>query len=109
MILNLIITLLLALSPAIAREHHYLYAASPGIRNYLEYGGMGIVVFDIEDHYKFVRRIPTWDAPAAGQEAENVKGIEADGARGVIFVSTIKGIGAFDAISGKKLADNASE
>ena len=27
---------------------------------------MGIVVFDIDDGYKFVRRIPTWDAPAAG-------------------------------------------
>ena len=74
---TLICALLLACAPAIAKEHHYLYAASPGIRNYLEYGGMGIVVFDIEDGYKFVRRIPTWDAPAAGQEAENVKGIAA--------------------------------
>jgi len=86
----LIFALLLACAPAIAKEHHYLYAASPGIRNYLEYGGMGIVVFDIEDGYKFVKRIPTGDAPAAGQEAENVKGIAASGKTGVVYVSTIK-------------------
>ena len=41
---TVICALLLACAPAIAKEHHYLYAASPGIRNYLEYGGMGIVV-----------------------------------------------------------------
>jgi DNA-binding beta-propeller fold protein YncE len=92
-----------------AKEHRYLYAASPGIRNYLEHGGMGIVVFDIEDGYKPVRRIPTWDEPGPGQQAENVKGIEADAARGVIFVSTIKRVGAFDAISGKKLWDKTYE
>jgi DNA-binding beta-propeller fold protein YncE len=102
---TLICALLLACAPAIAKEHHYLYAASPGIRNYLEYGGMGIVVFDIDDGYKFVKRIPTWDAPAAGQEAENVKGIAASGKTGVVYVSTIKRIGAFDAVSGKKLWD----
>jgi len=102
---SLICALLLVCAPAIAKEHHYLYAASPGIRNYLEYGGMGIVVFDIDDGYKFVKRIPTWDAPAAGQEAENVKGIAASGKTGVVYVSTIKRIGAFDAMSGNKLWD----
>jgi hypothetical protein len=40
-----------------------LYVASPGIRNYVEYGGVGILVFDIDNGYKFVRRIPTWDVP----------------------------------------------
>jgi DNA-binding beta-propeller fold protein YncE len=104
----LVCALLLA-SAVMAKEHHYLYAASPGIRNYLEYGGMGIVVFDIEDNYKPVRRIPTWDEPEAGKQAENVKGIEADAKRGVIFVSTIKRVGAFDAISGKKLWDREYE
>ena len=59
----LVCALLLAAALS-AKEHHYLYAASPGIRNYLQYGGMGIVVFDIEDHYKPVRRIATWDPPA---------------------------------------------
>jgi hypothetical protein len=70
---RVVASILLLAAAAGAKEHHYLYAASPGIRNYLEYGGMGIVVFDIEDGYKFVRRIPTWDAPGPGQEAETSK------------------------------------
>jgi hypothetical protein len=28
-------------------ERHFLYVAEPGIRNYVEYGGIGILVFDI--------------------------------------------------------------
>src|SRR5689334_17767946 len=55
---------------------HFLYVATPGIRNYLEYGGIGVLVFDIAKGYQFVKRIPTWTIPA-GQEAENVKGIAA--------------------------------
>lgn len=27
-------------------EHHYLYVAEPGIRNYVEYGGVGVLVFE---------------------------------------------------------------
>ena len=37
----------------------YLYVAVPGIRNYLEYGGHGILVYDIDDNYRLVKRIPT--------------------------------------------------
>ena len=70
---------------------------------------MGIVVFDIEDDYKPVRRIPTWDPPAAGQEAENVKGIAANAKTGIVYVSTIKRVGAFDIVSGKKLWDKTYE
>src|SRR6476620_4800427 len=43
---------------------HLLYVASPGTRNYQEYGGVGVLVFDIDHGYKFVRRIPTWKPPA---------------------------------------------
>jgi len=35
-----------------------LYVAEPGIRDYLEYGGHGVLVFDISAEHKFVRRIP---------------------------------------------------
>src|SRR5256885_3651736 len=94
---RLLVCALLLASAAMAKEHHYLYAASPGIRNYLEYGGMGIVVFDIENGDKFVKRIPTWDAPAIGQEAEDVKGIAARRKTGVVDGSKNKRIGAFDA------------
>src|SRR5688500_9246608 len=40
-------------------ETRLLYVAAPGIRNYLEYGGHGILVFNIDDGHKFVRRIPS--------------------------------------------------
>jgi hypothetical protein len=52
---------------------HLLCFGSPGIRNYLEYGGVGILVFDVDDGYKVVRRIPTSSVPE-GKKAENVKG-----------------------------------
>ena len=38
-------------------EKHLLYVAAPGIRNYLEYGGHGLVVFDMDAGHKFVKRI----------------------------------------------------
>ncbi len=43
-----------------ASERHLLYIAEPGIRNYVEYGGVGVLVYDIGAWYKFVKRIPTW-------------------------------------------------
>lgn len=40
-----------------AAERRFLYVAEPGIRNDLQYGGHGVLVFDIADGHKFVRRI----------------------------------------------------
>ena len=42
-----------------AEERRLLYVAAPGIRDYLEYGGHGLLVFDIDDGHRFVKRIPT--------------------------------------------------
>jgi len=100
--------LLLASLPSLAAEQHLIYAASPGVRNYVEYGGVGIVVFDIDHGYKFVKRIPTWDVPA-GEDPDNVKGIAASGKTGIVYVSTTKRMAAFDAVSGKKLWDTVLE
>src|SRR5256885_8030544 len=100
---------LLALSLAIssspvpapaAAEQHLLYVANPGTRNYTEYGGVGISVFDIDNGYKFLRRIPTWDVPA-GAKPENVKGIAASAKTGRVYVSSLHRIVAIDAVSGK--------
>src|ERR1700693_2329540 len=74
---SFILSLLFALSllggqaPA-GKEKHLLYVASPGIRNYEEYGGLGILVFDMDNGFRFVKRIPTWEV-AAGAKPENVK------------------------------------
>ena len=89
-------------------ERHLLYVASPGIRNYVEYGGVGILVFDIDNGYKFVRRIPTWDVPA-GKKPENVKGIVASAKTGKIYVTSLNRMIAIDAISGKKIWDKTYE
>src|SRR5262245_47578005 len=75
-----------------AASRHLLYIAEPGIRNYQQYGGVGVLVYDIDDDFRFVKRIPTWNLPA-GQEAENVKGVAASAATAKIYVSTIKRIG----------------
>lgn len=40
-------------------DKRYLYIATPGIRNYLGYGGHGILVFDIDNNHRFVKRIKT--------------------------------------------------
>ena len=79
----LVPVLLLALraTPKPVTEQRRLYVAVPGIRNYLEYGGVGILVYDIDAGYKFIKRIPTWDV-APGQDAENVKGIAASAKTG---------------------------
>src|SRR5689334_5557480 len=103
--LALVILLACGLGAA-AAEKHYLYASSPGIRNYVEYGGVGIVVFDIDAGYKPVRRIPTWDVPD-GKAPENVKGIAASGKTGIVYVSSLTRVVAIDAVSGKKLWDKA--
>jgi DNA-binding beta-propeller fold protein YncE len=100
--------LLLAAQTAFAGERHLLYVAEPGIRNYVEYGGVGILVFDIDAGYRFVKRIPTWDAPP-GKEPENVKGIAASAKTGRVYVSTYNRLAAFDVNDGKKVWDRAYE
>jgi DNA-binding beta-propeller fold protein YncE len=80
--------------------------ATPGIRNYVEYGGIGVLVFDIANGYRFVKRIPTWDVPE-GQAPENVKGIAASAATGRLYVSTIKRIGCWDLVTERKVWENA--
>jgi len=85
-------------------ERHFLYVAEPGIRNYVEYGGVGILVFDIDNGYQFVKRIPTWETPA-GKDPENVKGIAASAATGRLYVTTINRMAALDIVTGRKIWD----
>jgi hypothetical protein len=90
------------------QERSYLYAAVPGIRNYLEFGGIGLLVFDAADGYKFVKRLPTWplvkDTPP-----ENVKGIAASAKDGRVYITTIKRIAAFDVVGETKVWETTPE
>ena len=87
---------------------HLLYVAEPGIRNYEEFGGTGLLVFDIDAGYKFVRRIPTWAVPA-GQKPENVKGIAASAKTGRVYITSLNRMIAIDAVSGKRIWDKTYE
>src|SRR6478735_934509 len=81
--------------PAPSRIHRYLYVATPGVRNLLEYGGHGVLVFDIDHDHKFVRRIPSKGMDQAGKPL-NVKGICASAATGRMYVTTLRFLTCYD-------------
>src|SRR5262245_33739783 len=56
-----------------APERHLLYVVTPGIRDYLEFGGAGILVFDMDRQHAFVKRIET--SASARSKPENIKGV----------------------------------
>src|SRR5580704_7126631 len=91
-----------------AGERHLLYIAEPGIRNYIQYGGVGVLVYDISNGYKFVRRIPTWSVPT-GQEPDNVKGIAASAKNSRLFVTTTKRLACLDLATDNVVWDKAPE
>lgn len=73
----------------------YLYVAVPGIRNYLEYGGHGILVYDMSDNYKLVKRIPTQGFKADGTPS-NVKGVAVSLATNSIYITTLEAMQRID-------------
>ena len=75
--------------------HRYLYVATPGVRNYLEYGGHGLLVFDIDNGHQFVRRIPTGGIKPDGTPI-NVKGICASAETDRLYISTIETLMCLD-------------
>lgn len=83
-------------------ERRLLYVAVPGIRNLLEYGGNGLLVFDIDRGHKFVKRIPTGGIGDDGKPI-NVKGVCASAATKRIYISTIKTLQCLDLVSEKLL------
>src|ERR1700733_12347329 len=74
---------------------HYLYVAAPGIRDYLGYGGHGILVFDMDNGHKFVKRIKT-QGYHPDKTASNVKGIAVSIPLNSIYVSTLESLQRID-------------
>jgi hypothetical protein len=85
-----------------------LYVASPGIRDYLEFGGHGILVFDIDQEHRFVKRIPFGGLSAEGKPL-NVKGICGQAQTGRLYVSTLEHLICLDLRSDKQLWQRAYE
>ena len=91
-----------------ANERRLLYVAEPGIRNYLEYGGHGILVFDIDDDHRFLRRIPIGGLGANGKPL-NVKGVCANAATKRIYVSTLQHLMCVDLVTEELLWERKYE
>ncbi|MEO2048678.1 MAG: hypothetical protein ABGX16_19150 [Pirellulales bacterium] len=85
-----------------AAERRLLYVATPGIRNYLEYGGHGLLVFDIDRGHKFVKRIPIGGVDDSGKPI-NVKGICASTQTKRIHISTKDSLMCLDMVTEKLL------
>ena len=94
--------------PVDAEETRLLDVASPGVRNYLQYGGHGILVYDIADGHKFVRRIPFGGADEQGRPL-NVKGICASEHTGRLYVSTLRHLICLDLVDRKPLWEKTFE
>jgi DNA-binding beta-propeller fold protein YncE len=78
--------------PAVKRM---LYVAVPGVRNYLEYGGHGILVYDIDAGHKLIKRIPTRGFKDDGTPS-NVKGVAVSVATNCIYITTLEALQCID-------------
>lgn len=75
-----------------------LYVGVPGSDNDAA-GPLGILVFDIDNNHKLIRRIPAAPAASVGGkigEADRVTGIVDDAKRRRLYLSTTRGLTAFD-------------
>ena len=79
---------------------HYLYVAVPGIRDYMGYGGHGLLIFDIDHGHRFVKRIETRGLHPNGKPS-NVKGIAVSIPLNSIYISTLETLQRIDLSSGK--------
>ncbi len=90
------------------KERRLLYVAVPGIRNYLEYGGHGLLVFDIDQGHRFVKRIATKGLGNDGKPL-NVKGVCASAISGRIYISTTETLTCLDLVTEKILWERPYE
>jgi DNA-binding beta-propeller fold protein YncE len=79
----------------------YLFVAAPGIRDYLGYGGHGLMVFDIDHGHKFVKRIPLNGLHPKNGLPSNVKGIGVSLPLHSVYVTTLEGLQRIDIVTGK--------
>lgn len=81
-----------------------LYVASPGVRDYVAWGGHGVLVFDIDQAHRFVKRISLAGYGTDEQgKVLNIKGICASASSGRLYVSTLKQLIAVDLLTDRVL------
>jgi len=79
---------------------HYLYVAVPGVRDYMGYGGHGLLVFDMDHGHRFVKRIAT-SGYHPDKKPSNVKGIAVSVPLNSIYISTLESLQRIDLTTGK--------
>jgi hypothetical protein len=89
-------------------ERKLLYVAVPGIRDELQHGGHGVLVFDIEQGHKFVKRLPAAGVDEQGHPL-NVKGVCANAKTERFYISTTRTLSCYDLISWKLLWEKPYE
>jgi len=82
-------------------DGRYLYVATPGIRNLLEFGGAGVLVFDMDHGHKFVKRIET--PHSKEDKPDNMKGVCACADTGRLYFTTPKKLYCLDLLTEKTL------
>ena len=83
-------------------QQRLLYVAEPGIRDYVQYGGHGVIVFDIDHGHRFVRRVATAGLDVNGKPL-NVKGVCASAVTGRLYVSTTHDLQCIDLTNDQSL------
>lgn len=78
-------------------EHRYLYVVTPGIRDYLEFGGAGILVFDVQRNHQFVKRIET--TASRLEKPRNIKGVCASAINNRLYFTTPESLFCVDLAS----------
>jgi DNA-binding beta-propeller fold protein YncE len=87
---------------------HYLYVATPGIRDYLGFGGHGILVFDMDNNHRFVKRIKTGGLHP-DKTPSNVKGVAVSIPLNSIYVSTLESLQRIDLATEKIIWEKSFE
>jgi DNA-binding beta-propeller fold protein YncE len=82
-------------------ERHYLYVAAPGVRDYLQFGGAGVLVFDMDNGHKFIKRIET--PHSNDDKPRNIKGVCVSAVTRRLYFSTPEKLYCLDLVTEKTL------
>jgi DNA-binding beta-propeller fold protein YncE len=91
-----------------AGTQRYLYTALPGADDKDPDRSIRILVFDIGNAHRFIRRIPLWPA-GRGDDAEAVRGTAASARAGRLYISTTRRLAAIDLNTDKVVWEKSYE
>jgi DNA-binding beta-propeller fold protein YncE len=102
------LALIALIAVAAPRERRQLYVALPGADGADPDRSVRILIFDIANAHRFVRRIPLWPA-ARGGDAEAVRGVASHARSGRLYISTTRRLAAIDLKTDKILWERSYE